>query len=251
MFGIRKWPLIPSVIVLAAMAVMVRLGMWQLDRLEEKEAQIARYEAAQAEEGLQFISPTSPKAAYTRTFTYCADPTDQRATAGRNAKGQPGWLHVSRCLIGGPLPHTRAYALEMAELAPLVYGLEESPMTDAEVEAFVETFLEEEPVRLPDYVIEPADVVLGWSRSPDPVHWDGGLVLGTVVPSGELGFKIVADPPRADLEANATPDPKDLPNNHLAYAGQWFFFALTALVIYILALRRRERDADDVSDGAG
>ena len=26
---------------------------------------------------------------------------------------------------------------------------------------------------------------------------------------------------------------------HLAYAGQWFFFALTALVIYVLALRRK------------
>ncbi|HSM52948.1 MAG TPA: SURF1 family protein, partial [Erythrobacter sp.] len=26
---------------------------------------------------------------------------------------------------------------------------------------------------------------------------------------------------------------------HLAYAGQWFFFALTALVIYWIAIRKR------------
>ena len=39
----------------------------------------------------------------------------------------------------------------------------------------------------------------------------------------------------------APPDPGDLPNNHLMYAGQWFFFALTALVIYLLALRKRRR----------
>jgi surfeit locus 1 family protein len=32
-----------------------------------------------------------------------------------------------------------------------------------------------------------------------------------------------------------------LPNNHLMYAGQWFFFALTALVIYVLALRKKRR----------
>jgi surfeit locus 1 family protein len=51
----------------------------------------------------------------------------------------------------------------------------------------------------------------------------------------------VADPPVGGLAANAAPDPADLPNNHLAYAGQWFFFALTALVIYVLALRRRRR----------
>jgi cytochrome oxidase assembly protein ShyY1 len=31
------------------------------------------------------------------------------------------------------------------------------------------------------------------------------------------------------------------PNNHLAYAGQWFLFALAASVIYILAVRRRLR----------
>ena len=37
----------------------------------------------------------------------------------------------------------------------------------------------------------------------------------------------------------ARPDPSDLPNNHLAYAGQWFFFAITAFIIYVLALRRR------------
>ena len=35
------------------------------------------------------------------------------------------------------------------------------------------------------------------------------------------------------------PDPTLLPNNHLAYAGQWFFFALTALVIYVMVLRKR------------
>ena len=49
--------------------------------------------------------------------------------------------------------------------------------------------------------------------------------------------------PLAGLEPLAAPDPRDLPNNHLAYAGQWFFFALTALVIYILALRRRSTRA--------
>ena len=37
----------------------------------------------------------------------------------------------------------------------------------------------------------------------------------------------------------AAPDPRDVPNNHLSYAVQWFLFALTAVVIYILALRKR------------
>ena len=64
------------------------------------------------------------------------------------------------------------------------------------------------------------------------------MVAGIIAPAGE-GIRLIADPPQAGLEPLAMPDPADLPDNHLAYAGQWFFFALTALVIYVLALRRR------------
>lgn len=80
-----------------------------------------------------------------------------------------------------------------------------------------------------------ADVALGWSRRPEPPEYAGGPVSGILAPGG----RIVADPPLADLGPLAAPDPADLPNNHLAYAGQWFFFALTALVIYFLALRKK------------
>lgn len=83
-----------------------------------------------------------------------------------------------------------------------------------------------------------AEIVLGWTRAPTGPQWTGGTVSGLIAP----GPKLIADPPRAALTALAKPDPQDLPNNHLAYAGQWFFFALTALVIYVLALRRRRKD---------
>ena len=38
-------------LVLAAVAVMVRLGFWQLDRLAQKEAMIARYSSANVSNG--------------------------------------------------------------------------------------------------------------------------------------------------------------------------------------------------------
>ncbi len=84
------------------------------------------------------------------------------------------------------------------------------------------------------------EVALGWTRAPDGPQWTGGTVTGIIAP----GPKLIADPPRAGLIALSPPDPADLPNNHMAYAGQWFFFAVTALVIYFLALRRRRRDQD-------
>lgn len=80
-------------------------------------------------------------------------------------------------------------------------------------------------------------VDLGFSRSPDRPDWDGGTVIGVIAE----GPRLVADPAVAGLQPLASPDPKDLPNNHLAYAGQWFFFALTALFVYGFAVRSRMR----------
>ena len=82
-----------------------------------------------------------------------------------------------------------------------------------------------------------AEVALGWSRPTAQVRWTGGEVSGVVGNGGVLQTAQVI----AGLKPLAPPDPGDLPNNHLMYAGQWFFFALTALVIYVLALRKKWR----------
>ncbi len=80
-----------------------------------------------------------------------------------------------------------------------------------------------------------ARIVLGWSRDPRLAEWRGGKVSGVIAP----GPRLVASPPLAGLEANKVPDPSGLPNNHFAYAVQWFLFAGVALVIYALAVRKR------------
>lgn len=83
-----------------------------------------------------------------------------------------------------------------------------------------------------------ADVTIGWSQSPQPPAWEGGRVIGRIASYGDT-IRLVAETPQAGLQPLAAPDPGNLPNNHLAYAVQWFFFAATAIVIYVLALRRR------------
>ena len=87
-----------------------------------------------------------------------------------------------------------------------------------------------------------AVVVLGWSRDPAPRTWSGGEVAGVIAPGGDAGPRLVADPPLAGLAANARPDPANIPNNHLAYAVQWFLFAAVALVIYAIAVSKRLAD---------
>ena len=80
-----------------------------------------------------------------------------------------------------------------------------------------------------------ATVDLGFTQTLGEEDWTTarGKVDGIIAP----GPRLVADPPVAGLYPLAKPDPGDLPNNHLSYAGQWFFFALTALVIYFFAVR--------------
>ena len=49
-------PVLPTIIVLIAVGIMVRLGFWQLDRLHQKESMIVRYLAALAMPELDWMS---------------------------------------------------------------------------------------------------------------------------------------------------------------------------------------------------
>jgi surfeit locus 1 family protein len=195
-FGIRRWPIIPSLVVVAAAAVMVMLGFWQLQRLEQKEAMLADYAAAQAmssEARYPSADPAEIEAAlYRRARFDCRSTSGEwQSIAGRNRQDQTGYVHIILC-----------------------------QMEDG----------------------RPAWVQAGWTPGPTPPDWRGGEVSGIIVPfNGGGGARLIADPPIGGIAASAIPDPAELPNNHLAYAVQWFIFALTALVIYVLALRSKQR----------
>ncbi len=180
----RRIPIIATIIVLAAVATMIALGVWQIGRMGEKANLLARYEAA-ANAGDEVTFPLEGDGAdawFRRSRLTCDGVAKIEAVAGTSGKGQKGWVQRATCTSG-------------------------------------------------------AIVDLGYSRDIATPAWTGGDVTGVIAP----GPRLVADPPLAGLQPMAKPDPGDLPNNHLAYAGQWFFFALTALVIYVLAIRRRQR----------
>ena len=188
----RRIPLIATGIVALAIATMIALGVWQLQRKAEKEALLVHYERA-ASMSSDVPWPRDPKAAeqvlYRHSTVDCVRVRSVAERAGRSATGETGWAHVATC------------------------------------------YLAEGGV---------ADIALGWSREPKKVGWAGGRVGGFIGPQGK-GVRLVAAPAQAGLAQLATPNPADLPNNHLSYAIQWFLFAITALVIYGLALRKRQR----------
>jgi surfeit locus 1 family protein len=179
-------PIIPTIIVAAAVATMIALGVWQLGRMGEKADLLARYEAAaNASDAVAFpLAGDGASVWFRRSQVSCGKVIAIEAVSGTSFKGQKGWVQRATCVVG----------------------------TD-------ETVL----------------VDLGYSRDIAKPAFARGVITGVIAP----GPRLVADPPLAGLQPMAKPDPGDLPNNHLAYAGQWFFFALTALVIYVLAIRRR------------
>jgi surfeit locus 1 family protein len=71
----------------------------------------------------------------------------------------------------------------------------------------------------------------------------GKLVPRSGHPPEDPAFLLVAETPVPPLAAEAPPTPDSIPNNHMAYAIQWFFFAATLTVIYIVYLRRGRRAA--------
>ncbi len=87
-------------------------------------------------------------------------------------------------------------------------------------------------------------VVLGWTDQPTLVTEfnDPRNDLAGIIARGRGGIpRLVLTEPISGLAPAQLPSPKDVPNNHLFYAIQWFFFAAGAAVIYVLALQRRSR----------
>ena len=100
---IRRLPLIPTLVVAAAIAVMIGLGVWQLQRAQWKESLLARYAEA---ENLPPISwPTVPLRdeqlpLFRHATALCLRDVGKRAVAGENAGGEPGYVHIIDCTTG-------------------------------------------------------------------------------------------------------------------------------------------------------
>lgn len=189
----KRVPVLATLIVLAAVATMVGLGIWQLGRAGEKDALLARYQAAVGLPPIDFPAQamaTERMPLFRRARANCLEPVALKTVAGRNALGQSGYAHWVDCRTGAEGPGIR--------------------------------------------------IDIGWSDRPQQqVAWRGGEVVGTIAPDTERGMRLVSAVGLGGLQASAAPDVSQIPNNHRSYAFQWFAFALSALIIFVMALRAR------------
>lgn len=201
----KRLPIVPTLIVLLAVAAMVALGVWQLERRAEKAVLIARATANLDRPAQPLPTRITDELLFARVTATCARVEGWTMGAGRTADGISGYRHIAACLSPGGQP----------------FRVDMGVATDPKLR---------------------------------PV-WAGGAVAGTLshAPGGPTLLDrmtghaappapmIVSDVAAPGLSPSHRPDPASLPDNHMAYAIQWFAFAFAAVIIYLLALRRRSR----------
>ena len=199
----RRVPIVATLIVAAAVAVMIGLGVWQLQRAEWKQRLLAEYGAAASlppldlDPLLEGGSTDFPPLSYRRALVTCrASDLEPQLRGGRSAEGAGGYAYFVPCRPGAE-------------------GLAGRLVVNA-----------------------------GWSAMPDSDRRVSvvGLTAGRLGAETEDRIVLTSATAEPPLRPSAAPGPETISNNHLAYAGQWFFFALAAAVIYLLALRRRGRE---------
>lgn len=198
----RRLPIIPTLVVALAITTMIALGIWQLHRAAWKDALLADYARAE---------------------TMPAVDLDPLLASGRPLPD----LSFRRALVSCDARDATVTAAA---------GRNAADVTGQAYYVPCRTGASGEAARL--------RVNAGWADRPDVAQrlTVSGIVagrLGAVAPDGPV--TLVSATPASPLTAvSAPPDLAAIPNNHLSYALQWFAFALSAAVIYLLALRLRK-----------
>lgn len=208
---LRRLPLIPTIIVAAAVVTMIALGIWQIDRARQKADLIALYRANLAKPAMTFpvMGPVPREAMFRPSSVTCVEVVGWRTEGGRSADGVGGSRYIAQCRTGAEGPG-----------------------------ALIDLGVSPNPGIKPSW---PGGVASGMIIT-EPDH--GSMLARLFGSAPVLRPMLVADRPANGLRASAKPSPDTVPNNHRAYAVQWFLFAAAALVIYGLAVARRLKEEE-------
>jgi surfeit locus 1 family protein len=205
---VKGIPLIPTLLVGLACAAMIALGVWQLERRGEKAGLLTLYRANlnKPEINLPNLGPVADAVMFRKTTALCLSVKAWQVEGGRSSTGRTGFRWIAECSTGAEGP-----------------GL------------IADMGVAQDPKAKPVWT---GGTVSGRiTREPD----HGSLIGKLFGASKVLRPMIVAETAPAGLLPSQPPDPDEVPNNHLAYAVQWFLFSAIAALIYVLALRRRNR----------
>lgn len=107
---IRRLPILPTLLVAAAVAAMVALGVWQLKRAEWKEGLLQLYATAGQQPPMAWpvMAPSDRQLPlFRRANGHCLKPQVTKAVAGQNRSGESGYVFIVDCATGAEGPGMR------------------------------------------------------------------------------------------------------------------------------------------------
>lgn len=256
MIGIAAGPvrvtragLIGTLVVLAVAAVCIRLGLWQLDRLDQRQARNALMEARMAEPPtpLEGLSPDTTSA-YRRVTLSGGCEGEQVVLAARSRRGAPGahLLCRFRTTSGAVVLLDRGW-VHSADARTVPPELLRQAPRDTTIQALLVPFPAGEAVTRRGRTSarisrDSADASAVQSLPAVMYRLNRDEARAVTGVDFAPWYAQVTAPPGSPSGPPYPPEAPDLsPGPHLGYAVQWFSFALIGLVGWaILAVSRRE-----------
>ncbi|MEM7332925.1 MAG: SURF1 family protein [Chloroflexota bacterium] len=236
----RRW-IVATLIVVSVMAIFVRLGIWQLDRLEQRRAQNAQLVAVLEGEPLNLPEDEPP--------------TDIELLENRDVivSGTYDFEHQKLLILqtwGGRNGANLITPLVLADGQTAVL-IDRGWIPDAELNAdnIATMYNQTTSATIQGYVALP-QILSRQAANTESVRPENEIyrvdtnALGDSIPYELYDFYIVEPPAANDLEAFPYHKTRiiDLSEGpHLSYAIQWFLFALVLAVLHPIFVRRRSR----------
>lgn len=229
--------------VIALITLMINLGLWQLDRLDNKRAM----NRAVAERTVQPVipynsalqeNPDKPKnLEWRRVELRGAYRVDKSVTLiNRSSNGAAGYNSLVPFQM-----ETGEVMLVNRGFVPLATANPKAPAGPLQIEGYLRVSQSRSTLG----AIDNTDVT-----NTEFQRVDIPLIMKNVgAPPLEHFLQLIKESPSTNSE---WPEPVALPEpsegSHLSYAFQWFFFCFVAFVAWVVVIRRRLRDTSTPSD---
>jgi surfeit locus 1 family protein len=226
----RRFPVVLTAVCAMALAILVSLGVWQLQRLAWKEDLLARVAAAQTAEPVPLDAALArPDPAFARVVLTCRG-LDRAPFVELYAieDGEPGSRLISLCDAGTPILVDRGFVAATISARP--------PVDDASTM----------PVVLRGVLRE------GQAPGPFTPAGDDTMLYARDIPALAARLGVQGANPRLMVVAESSTNPEwqalrpvavptGLTNNHLGYALTWFGLAAALAGVWLAMVLRKPK----------
>jgi surfeit locus 1 family protein len=206
----KRFPVIASIVAALAVATMIGLGVWQLQRKNHNEELLSKISTNSAKPSISFpeLGPVRVEALHRKSSLTCLRIVALREDSGKDSAGKAGTRYLAECATGVEGPG-----------ALIAVGVSDRPNLKIDWNGgLVSGIITEEPDR----------------QSLFAKLFGPKIVLRPMLVSRD-GLGGLRTPARPSLDKI-----RDRISSNGLYAIQWFFFAFVAALIYVLALRKRQ-----------